>query len=333
MRAGRLAQMLKRSHPSLAEAIVTGLAADPRGIEREIPPLAAPSSSAETNQLLTVEDSPVLPNSPIWEETVETTLEEIVREWLSADRLRSVGLNPAQAVLLSGPPGVGKTLAASWLSHRLELPLATVNLASLMDSKLGKTGQNLAEILAFGKTRRCVLFLDEFDALAKRRDDHRDVGELRRVVNVLLQAVDHWKAPSLLIAATNHPQLVDPAMFRRFDIHVEFPNVSKELAEKTLLHLGVSPFVAAEISPLCVNQPLSQVFQRFNFSRKKALLTDGDFQEILLSQWRIADASSAAKLERRRERTAALALNGLSAREIAKTLGVSHSTVLRDLKG
>jgi len=92
-----------------------------------------------------------------------------------------------------------------------------------MSSFLGKTGSNIRVVLDFARRQPCVLLLDEFDAITKRRDDSAEIGELKRLVTVLIQAIDEWPADGLLVAATNHPELLDPAIWRRFDRVVEFP--------------------------------------------------------------------------------------------------------------
>ena len=148
----------------------------------------------------------------------EAVIAALIDQRRQAERLALTGLEPPKSLLLQGPPGVGKTLTARFLAHELGLPLMTVELAALMSSLLGQTGQNLRQLLDHARSFPCVLLLDEFDAVAKRRDDQSDIGELKRLVNVLLLELERWPDTGLLIAATNHPQLLDPAVGRRFDI-------------------------------------------------------------------------------------------------------------------
>jgi AAA+ superfamily predicted ATPase len=164
-------------------------------------------------EVLLVED--VRP--PVLSQTVAQGVQEVLEERRQFELLVAEGLRPTSAVLLSGPPGVGKTLTARYIASELRLPLVTMDLASLMSSFLGRTGQNLKAALSFAKEQPCVVLLDEFDALAKRRDDDADIGELKRLVNVLLLELDRWPDGVLLIAATNHPELLDRAVNRRFD--------------------------------------------------------------------------------------------------------------------
>src|SRR5665213_3572636 len=124
---------------------------------------------------------------------------------------------------LYSPPGVGKTLAARWIARELHRPLLTLDLSAVMSSFLGRTGANVRHVLDYAKGVDCVLLLDELDSIAKRRDDASDVGELKRLVTVLLQEIDDWPSTGLLIAATNHSDLLDPAVWRRFEMRVNFP--------------------------------------------------------------------------------------------------------------
>ena len=103
------------------------------------------------------------------------------------------------------------------LASRIGVPLVSIDLASVVSSFLGTSGRNIRVAFDYAKSGQCVLLLDEFDALAKRRDDDTDIGELKRIVNVVLLELDRWPDTSLLVAATNHPQLLDPAVGRRFD--------------------------------------------------------------------------------------------------------------------
>lgn len=157
---------------------------------------------------------------PIYDETLRLALDALVSEWQRSEVLRSMGLEPSRSFLLYGPPGTGKTLTALTLAARLGLPAVIARIDGLVSSFLGTTARNIANLFDFANRYRCVLILDEFDALAKMRDDPHELGELKRVVNTLLQNLDARANKGLTIAITNHEGLLDPAVWRRFQNHV-----------------------------------------------------------------------------------------------------------------
>ena len=167
-------------------------------------------------------------SEPIFEQSLESLLLQVIEERKHSEKLSELGLSPCSSLIFQGPPGVGKTLTASWLAAKLDLPFYTLDLTAVMSSYLGKTGSNLRAVIDFAKSRPCVLLLDEIDAIAKKRSDEADVGELKRLVTVMLQELESWPSAGLLIAATNHPELVDPALWRRFDLVVNFEAPSED---------------------------------------------------------------------------------------------------------
>ena len=159
---------------------------------------------------------------PLLAVDLEETLSQLIQERRQIERLAAMGLNPTRSAIFVGPPGVGKTLTARWIASQLALPLYVLDLTAVMSSLLGRSGSNLRAALDFAKRSPCVLLLDEIDAIAKRRSDDSDIGELKRLVTVILQEVDEWPATGLLLAATNHAELIDPALWRRFDLVIHF---------------------------------------------------------------------------------------------------------------
>ena len=125
-------------------------------------------------------------------------------------------------VLMFGPPGSGKTSAAEGLAAELGIPLVVVRLDSLISSYLGETASNLRRVVDYAARAPFVVLFDEFDAIGRNRDDPQEHGELKRVVNAFLQMIEAYSGTSLLLAATNHEQLLDPALWRRFDDVIEF---------------------------------------------------------------------------------------------------------------
>jgi SpoVK/Ycf46/Vps4 family AAA+-type ATPase len=176
---------------------------------------------------------------PLLSLDLEESFSQIIQERKQSERLAALGLLPTRSAIFVGKPGVGKTLTARWLASKLGLPLYVLDLTTVMSSLLGKTGSNLRAALDFSKQAPCVLLLDEIDAIAKKRNDDTDIGELKRLVTVMLQEVDEWPPSGLLLAATNHPELIDPALWRRFDLVIEFklPAIT-QIKEAVIQFLG-----------------------------------------------------------------------------------------------
>lgn len=165
---------------------------------------------------------------PMLSEHIRASLQQLIAERQLSAHLAERGLQPTRSAVFVGRPGVGKTLTARWLAQQLDVPLLVLDLTAVMSSLLGRSGTNLRSALDYAKRIPCVLLLDEIDAIAKRRSDEADVGELKRLVTVILQEIDEWPSSGLLLAATNHPELIDPAMWRRFELVIEFDAPSSE---------------------------------------------------------------------------------------------------------
>jgi len=180
--------------------------------------LAALISATYSNTHLS---SMVLPAS------LQQRLKRIITEQRQNHRLIQHGLHPRRKILLIGPPGSGKTMTAAALSGELTLPLFTIVFDSLITRFMGETASKLRLVFDAMLQTRGVYFFDEFDAIGARRAERNDVGEIRRVLNSFLQFLENDDSESLIIAATNHPELLDPALFRRFDdvIHYDLPDL------------------------------------------------------------------------------------------------------------
>lgn len=165
----------------------------------------------------------------------ERVLAGLLKEFRHGDQIRMKGLPVRSKVLLCGPPGCGKTLFAEVFAAELGLPLYIVKLDRLISSYLGETATNIRKIFEFASKRPCVLFLDEFDALARSREDASEHSELRRVVNSLLLFIDRLKSRGFLVAATNLDSSLDPAIWRRFDEVLWFDRPTPALIESFLL--------------------------------------------------------------------------------------------------
>ena len=156
-------------------------------------------------------------------------LQRIIREQRQAAKIMSHGLSPRRKLLLVGPSGTGKTMSASVLAGELGLPLFQVRLDGLITKYMGETAAKLRQVFDATDQTRGVYFFDEFDAIGSQRGLANDVGEIRRVLNSFLQMIEQDQSHSLIIAATNHPEILDHALFRRFDdvLHYELPDESR----------------------------------------------------------------------------------------------------------
>lgn len=166
--------------------------------------------------------------APVLNSTLRGSVDALIEEWRHLDRLRAMDIRPPLNCLLFGAPGTGKTKLAQIVSREIGLPLVTARLDGLISSYLGTTARNISALFTFANRYQCVLLLDEFDAIAKVRDDPHEVGEIKRVVNTLLQCLDQRSQLGITIAVTNHEQLLDSAIWRRFDIRVSVPKPDLE---------------------------------------------------------------------------------------------------------
>jgi SpoVK/Ycf46/Vps4 family AAA+-type ATPase len=167
-------------------------------------------------------------------------LEQIVKEFKDADVFATYNLQNKKKVLLCGRPGTGKTFSARIVSSVLQIPLVYVRFDSIISSYLGETATNLRKVFDFIESGTWIVLFDEFDIIGKNRDDSHEHGEIKRVVNNFLQMLDNIKGDSLILAATNHQYMLDPAIWRRFDdvIYYELPD---EHIRKTLFELYLRP--------------------------------------------------------------------------------------------
>lgn len=153
----------------------------------------------------------------------KSVVERLLHENRKSELLRVHGMRPSTKLLFCGPPGCGKTLCSEIIAKEMGLPLLYTRFDAIVSSYLGETAANLRKVFDYAASGRWVILFDEFDAIGKARDDSTEHGELKRVVNSFLQLLDSFTAPSLVIAATNHEQLLDPALWRRFDEVLLFP--------------------------------------------------------------------------------------------------------------
>ena len=180
------------------------------------------SETIDDSELITFVYSDESIDDLILEQSVRHRIEEIVKEWQNKNCLPA-GIHPSNKILMIGPPGCGKTVTAKALASKLEKTVAYVRLDTLISQFLGQSGANIRKVFDYVKGKNMLLFIDEFDAIGKSRGDIEDVGESKRLLTTLLQNMDLMDEETLLVAATNMPNLLDPAVIRRFDMTVKFP--------------------------------------------------------------------------------------------------------------
>lgn len=214
----------------------------------------------------------------VMSDELKARIDQIIHEFRQRAKLKSHGLQHRRKILLIGPPGTGKTMTAKVLAHELKIPLNTIQVDRLVTKFMGETSAKLRQIFDFMYENVGVYFFDEFDAIGGNRSMENDVGEMRRVLNTFLQFIEQDTSDSLLIAATNNPQLLDYALFRRFDDVLYYKNPTEKEIEQIIrnrLELFIpSRFNWNKVITCCKSLSQAEIVMSCNDAIKSAILTD-----------------------------------------------------------
>lgn len=236
---------------------------------------------------------------------VERECRALIDEHLRADLLRSYGLAPRHRLLLVGPPGNGKTSVAVSLAHDLMVPLLTVRYEGLIGSYLGETAARLHKVFDYARQRRCVLFFDEFDTVGKERGDAHETGEIKRVVSTLLLQMDQLPSHVVIVTATNHAELLDRAVWRRFELRLRLPPPTPKQIDQFLSRLFAGLKLTGGNEPVALGRSLrgatySEIEDLFRDLARRAVLEgpDADVKQILrdrLTCWKQRETADSAR--------------------------------------
>lgn len=234
----------------------------------------------------------------ILSEATDYALRQIVLGFKSSEVLATYNLKPKNKVLFCGMPGTGKTFSAQVISSFLGLPLVYINFDAIISSYLGETASNLRKVFDFISNDIWVVLFDEVDIIGKNRDDEHETGEIKRVVNNFLQMIDNFEGDSLIIAATNHPHILDQAIWRRFDevIHFNLPNQNERME---LINLYLKPIKKEK----GINVRLfSEVTENFSPSDLKSMCRNAITHAIINERDILSNNDLNYSLERHKER-------------------------------
>lgn len=288
----RLSKDGEKSHVETIDRLLSSInevkAIQPSDVEVSRAALTGETMTADTNVPIDRETGAKLceiqfPTSlghinPVYADEVDGAVKSILSEWKSLESLERLEVNPTRSLLIFGPPGSGKTMTAQYIARQLELPLVVARIDGLISSFLGTTARNIANLFDFANRYRCVFLLDEFDAVAKLRDDPHEVGEIKRVVNTLLQNLDMRNRFGLTIAITNHDRLLDPAVWRRFDAHMHIAEPDTAAREKIAADFLAPLEVSAELAYLlayCLEGRTGADIERLCQAAKRTIVVDG----------------------------------------------------------
>jgi len=247
-------------------------------MERKTRPVPLVQPKGELAELLSARYPDTKLSDMVLSPMLESRLERILVEQKQRNRLQAYNLLPRRKILLVGPPGSGKTMTASALAGELQLPLLTTMYSNLIGKFMGETASRLKLIFDAMSLTRGVYFFDEFDAIGTQRNSANDVGEIRRILNSFLSLIENDESDSLIVAATNHPNLLDEALFRRFDDVIEYTLPTEEMTRR-LLETRLSIFGTqwsdwSEILNVAQGLSLAEVVRAADEAAKQAVLSN-----------------------------------------------------------
>lgn len=296
--AEQLDAILKQSRPKRPTPQPISPVADTDRSLKELP-----LSRRHGESLATLLPTDSLEHHMVLPEAIEERFARIESEYAARDRLRTYGLQPRKTILLYGPPGCGKSLGAKRLAWNIGLPLLKVRFDVLISSYFGESATNLRSIFLAAKERPCVLLLDECDFIARSRINSKDIGEASRIVNALLQQMEEYDAPGLLVATTNVESALDPALFRRFDdvfmVPLPGPAEIERLLRITLSTVKLAePIDWAKLVEKLTGASAAMAVKAAQDAAKAAVLsgnhlvTEADLQQSITEQRRSDNAAS-----------------------------------------
>ena len=254
-----------KNHTILADRLLAQLQVENGRTARGVP-LARSNHEPlffEKNPSRTIEELILTP-------VVSQTIRELVAEQQRADLLRTYNLEPRNRVLLAGPPGNGKTTVAEAIANALNVVLLVVRYESVIGSYLGETAQRIADVFEHARSRQCVLFFDEFDSIGKERGDVHETGEIKRVVSSLLLQIDALPSYVVVVTASNHPELLDRAVWRRFQIRLELIEPTQKQIETLIRAIEHRSGQSFGIQP----RTLAQKLKGLSFAEVEDFATD-----------------------------------------------------------